>query len=184
MPRSSVAVSLLLLLTASPGGPRVLFSRGMPPQAVDDPCAAAVVQSGTSRAFRSATPAIAKDHGYGTDKRSVTDLLVPSALAARTRPLETTPRATASRDIDDIAVIEDDGTLILRPNRYDLGGVGVRFQPTAAGYDLTPGTPRSGRSRGANCRSAMTTRCSRRWPSRFLTTDDDTRSSSSTPTAT
>ena len=55
------------------------------------------------------------------------------------RPLDTAPRATASRDIDDIAVIEDDGTLILRPNAFDLAGVGLRFEPTSAGYDLTPG---------------------------------------------
>src|SRR5262245_22945791 len=112
MARISITVSLLLFLIAVPGGRHTLLSRELAAQAADDPCAAAVVQSSTNRAFRSTTPAIAKDHGYGTDKRNVTDLLVRSELAARTRRLDTAPRATASRDIDDIAVIEDDATLI------------------------------------------------------------------------
>ena len=52
--------------------------------------------------------------------RDVGDLLWPSWLAARTRPLGADVRRSASQDIGDIAVIEDDGTLILQPNAFDL----------------------------------------------------------------
>lgn len=144
MPRGFVAVALLLLLTAGPGGARSPLRAGrVLAQGVDDPCAV-VLQSERNRPLRSTPGAGPKSGGFGTDKRDVADLLVPSAVAARTRlpgigPLDTGPRATATRDIDDIAVIEDDGTLILRPNPFDLGGAGLRFEPTAAGYDLTPG---------------------------------------------
>lgn len=138
VPGRSFALPVLLAL-ATAGSDRTLFSREAAAQAADDPCAAAVAQSARNRSTRTLNPVTPKQEGFGADTREVADLLVPSSLAARARAFATTPRATATQDLDDIAVIEDDGTMILPPNAFDLGGVGFRFEPTTAGYDVTPG---------------------------------------------
>ena len=57
-------------------------------------------------------------------------LLPVLPLAFASRPLATFPRASVSQDIDDIAVIEDDGTLLLQPNPFDLGNVGLQYAAT------------------------------------------------------
>ena len=47
-------------------------------------------------------------------------------------------RAAAAADIGDIAVLQDNGTLIISPNPFTLAGQGVRFQRNAAGgYDVS-----------------------------------------------
>lgn len=43
----------------------------------------------------------------------------------------------ASTDIGEIAVIEDDGTIFLSANAFDLANTGLRFRRSGAGYDVT-----------------------------------------------
>ncbi|MBI1746380.1 MAG: hypothetical protein HYR55_07305 [Acidobacteria bacterium] len=51
------------------------------------------------------------------------------------------PAITADRDVNDVAVIEDDGTIILAPNNFDFPNRTIRFSPTPNGYNLTHITP-------------------------------------------
>ncbi len=61
----------------------------------------------------------------------------PARAAAQARGADA--RAAATQDIGDIAVIEDDGTLLLPENAFDLRGRGLRFERNAAGgYDALP----------------------------------------------
>lgn len=47
------------------------------------------------------------------------------------------PPLTADRDVNNVAVVEDDGTVILPPNPFDLGAQAIRFAPGANGYAIT-----------------------------------------------
>jgi hypothetical protein len=58
------------------------------------------------------------------------------AADGRPAPLaDAVPRAAA--DVGEIAVIQDDGTLVAPPNAFDLQGTGLRFAPRAGGYDVS-----------------------------------------------
>ena len=46
-----------------------------------------------------------------------------------------TPAATA--DVGEIAVIEDDGTIFLTANAFDLANIGLRFRRSGAGYEVS-----------------------------------------------
>src|SRR4029079_8205649 len=50
----------------------------------------------------------------------------------------TTGDLPVSNDQGSISVIEDDGTLITRPNRFDLAGTSLMFGPSGTGYTVTP----------------------------------------------
>jgi len=56
-------------------------------------------------------------------------------LLAQPQPL------IAAADVGEIAVIPDDGTLVVRPNTFDLARRSVRFTPSGAGYRVTAGGP-------------------------------------------
>ena len=44
--------------------------------------------------------------------------------------------AATVEDVGEIAVVRDQGDLILQPNPFDLGGIGLRFSPDGGGYDV------------------------------------------------
>ncbi len=44
--------------------------------------------------------------------------------------------AATVEDVGEIAVVRDQGDLIVQPNRFDLGGTGLRFSPDGLGYDV------------------------------------------------
>jgi hypothetical protein len=68
--------------------------------------------------------------------RVLDDLWTHRAASAR-GGLVASPRAQA-QDIGDIAVIQDEGDIVLPANRLDLAGRGLRFQRNAAGgYDVS-----------------------------------------------
>ena len=46
-------------------------------------------------------------------------------------------RPVDNEDVGQIAVLQDNGDLIARANRFDLGDVSLRFTPNGGGYDLT-----------------------------------------------
>jgi hypothetical protein len=115
-----------------------------PPSSIN-PCTAALAQETGGDARTSATSPIdrAKAEGYGSDDRDVREplwehyLRPGSAIAgvADARP-------AASQDIGEIAVLEDDGTLFLRQNAFDLRNLSLRFERNGSGgYDITRGDP-------------------------------------------
>src|SRR5262249_38123642 len=50
----------------------------------------------------------------------------------------TTGELPVSSDQDSVSVIEDDGTLITRANRFDLAGTSLAFNSSSNGYTVTP----------------------------------------------
>ena len=110
--------------------------------AQSDPCAAALAQDSRSSPARDSDPRSPKHGGQGADTRDVRDLLWTSSLASRARALDgVQARPAASQDINDVAVLEDDGRLILRANPFDLRGAGVRFEPGGGGYEVVSASP-------------------------------------------
>jgi hypothetical protein len=104
-----------------------------------NPCVAALASESPSvqRAAVSREP----KSRFGADTRDIRDLLQLTALATQTRALDAAdlrarPAATArpAADVNDIAVLEDSGDLILRANPFDLANSGVRFEPNGSSY--------------------------------------------------
>jgi hypothetical protein len=58
------------------------------------------------------------------------------AESRRRRGIAPPSLAATVDDVEEIAVVHDQGDLLLRPNPFDLGGRGLRFTPDGAGYDL------------------------------------------------
>lgn len=121
----------LVLLIALPWSP-------MPPASAQsaNPCTTALASE--SVATRRAPAVRAPKHGrFGDDTRDVRDLLQQSALAsqAASRAL-TAARPAADRDENNIAILEDRGDLIARPNPFDLANSGIRFEPSGSGYAI------------------------------------------------
>jgi hypothetical protein len=139
-------VLLLVTLVACGGGndskPPTTPPTNTPPPTgqTQNPCVAALALAETeSVPFEPSTPLEGKGRsGLAADKRDVADLLWRSAVAARASTRAAPAPDAISQDIGDIAVIEDDGTLLLPRNALDLRNVGLRFERNASGgYDVT-----------------------------------------------
>ncbi len=165
-------VLLLVTLVACGGGddapPSIPPPNTNPPgngQNTQNPCVAALAQASSSDA--PIAPALAADalgkgpSGLAADKRHVADLLWGSALSARAATRAAPAPDALDQDIGDIAVIEDDGTLLLSRNSLDTRNLGLRFERNGSGgYDVTPTT--------ATFRSSL--------GRRLTLTDDDSKS--------
>jgi hypothetical protein len=144
-------VLLLITLVACGGGddsPPTLPGPSTPPgnQPSQNPCVAALAQAeadGARLAQALPVDVIGKGRlGLAADKRHVADLLWPSALSARAATRATPAPDAVSEDIGDIAVIEDDGTLLLSRNSFDIRNAGLRFERNGSGgFDVTQTTP-------------------------------------------
>jgi len=104
-----------------------------------NPCVAALASESPS-VQRAAVSRELKSR-FGADTRDIRDLLQLSALATQTRALDAAdlrarPASTArpAADVNDIAVLEDNGDLIQRANPFDLANSGVRFEPNGSSY--------------------------------------------------
>jgi hypothetical protein len=148
------AVLLLVVLSACNGDPPSSPPPPSPPTTptptppVANPCTTAAAQdeapaeTDANRTTTATAPGdLAKGRaGLGADERPVSDLLWNHVLrrqpaAAADDAAVATPAVTA--DVGHIAVIEDDGTLLLRQNAFDLRQRGLRFEPNAGGgYDV------------------------------------------------
>ena len=128
--RRLVAVSVLLI-AALPGSPVPPALLAQPP----DPCAAALAADG-ARAMRTAPDRASKYGLFGADTRDARDLLHFSARPAPAQAGRQAARPTADRDENNIAILEDNGDLIIRPNLFDLANSGLRFEPAAGGYSI------------------------------------------------
>jgi hypothetical protein len=144
-------VLLLVTLVACGGGddtPPTLPAPSNPPgggQSSQNPCVAALAQAqADGEPFApSMTPDVTGKGrlGLAADKRDVADLLWRSALAARATNRASPAPDAVSQDIGDIAVIEDDGTLLLPRNSFDVRNAGLRFERNGSGgYDVTQTT--------------------------------------------
>jgi hypothetical protein len=141
-PRGLVPFLLAALLPAC-GGSGGSPSSGTPvatptPGASANPCTAALAASGGVTASSASRPS--KSGGLGHDDRDPRDFL---ALHALPREGGVFARATGSSSArsGDIAVVSDDGSIIIGANAFDLGGVALRFEPNGqGGYDVRRST--------------------------------------------
>jgi hypothetical protein len=127
-----VTLSLIATLPGSPVPPPVALAQS------PDPCSAALAAD-TITAMRT-PPVRARKYGrFGADTRDIRDLVQRSSAAAsaRSRALAATVRPAADRDENNIAILEDQGDLILRPNPFDLANRGLRFEPAGSGYTVS-----------------------------------------------
>ena len=114
-----------------------------------DPCAGVTAATPMAR-VPSPRDRLRKYGRFGNDTRDVRDVLQRSSVAseARARGVSERSRPTADRDVDHVAILEDDsGDLILRTNQFDLANSGLRFEPAAGGYNIS--------TTGAGFRSAL-----------------------------
>ena len=102
-----------------------------------NPCVAALAAEATT--MRTPPGRAAKYGRFGADTRDIRDLLQLSALTsqAQSRAATAVARPTADRDENNIAILEDNGDLIARPNPFDLANTGLRFEPAGAGYAVS-----------------------------------------------
>ena len=137
--RAAPAALLLVSLTACGGG----SGNGSPPPpnspnnpTGQDPCASVSLDAAqVSEPGRSSPKTRPLD---GNPRWRVLDALWThqQAEAQRSSRAEVGPPAATGSDFGDIAVIRDEGDVILPANTYDLKGVGVRFNRNpAGGYD-------------------------------------------------
>jgi hypothetical protein len=81
------------------------------------------------------TSAAGRDSVCGTEPAGRSGALALHRYWSRAGALAP-PAATADRDVDHVAVLEDHGDLIARRNPFDLAGAAIRLVPNAAGaYD-------------------------------------------------
>ena len=137
MPFRWPALVALVLLAALPGSPVT------PPTALaqsQDPCAAKLAAEPAAVVTRAPADPARKYGRFGQDSRDIRDLLHLSNAAAsqaRAREAAAEPvRPLADRDENNIAILEDNGDLIIRPNPFDLANTGLRFEPAGSGYTV------------------------------------------------
>ena len=112
------------------------------PPVVTNPCAAASVETGDISSGLDVNPAAGRKRGPGAsrDPRVDAPQLLWTHQAARAQGLTLALDADLpvnNQDIGEIAVLQDNGDLIVRANAFDLSDVALRFTPNGSGYDLT-----------------------------------------------
>ena len=130
---------LLAALLSSCGGSGGSPSAGSPgptptPGAsAPNPCTAAL--AGSPGVAAAAAAASSKGDGYGHDDRDPREFLALHLLARDGGVASRAASASAARS-GDIALLPDDGSLVVGANPFDLGGAVVRFDPDGrGGYD-------------------------------------------------
>ena len=110
--------------------------------ASSNPCSTAGVLPAASLSDASASSA-AKPRGVKLDRHSrwnVFNLLWTHEANRARAPRETFTPQTLTEDVGDVAVIQDEGDIILPANAIDLAGKGLTFARNASGgYDIRPG---------------------------------------------
>ena len=137
----STAVVLGLLAAACGGSGSPPPSTTPPPATTTNPCATAVTEDEADLApTREDREAQARKRNVldGSPRWRVLDLLwthreaenLPEVTALQRRTLSA-PRNNA--DVGEVAVVQDEGDLIIPPNTYDLKSLGLRFTRNSAG---------------------------------------------------
>jgi hypothetical protein len=136
------------LLASACGGSSSPPSSNPPPATTTDPCSTASVegeQLEVSAAENAAARALKTNVLDGSPRWRVLDALwthrEQQARGTRRDDDERRrglTRARSSADIGEIAIVQDEGDLILAPNAYDLRSLGLRFtRNNAGGYNVT-----------------------------------------------
>lgn len=134
--RRGLTSSLLLAaLVCACGGSGGSPSSGTPaatpaPVTSSNPCTAALAASGGVAA--SHTGRSPRSDGYGHDDRDPRDLLAVHLLP-RAGGLSTRATAAVAARAGDVAILNDDGSMVIGANPFDLGGAAVRFDPNGQG---------------------------------------------------
>jgi hypothetical protein len=130
---------LFVALVAACGGSGGSPSSGTPhptptPALSSNPCAAALSATGGVAASSGARSP--KADGYGPDDRDPREF-VALHLLPRSGGVSSRAVTSAATRSGDIAVVSDDGSVIIGANRFDLGGATLRFEPNGqGGYDV------------------------------------------------
>ena len=138
--KAALGALLFISLTACGGGDRNGPSSPPPTPtpnpASPDPCAGSSLEA----LHAPATPIRPKSaHVDGDPRWRVLEALWIHRQGAlhRRAPESVGPPAATSVDVGDIAVVRDEGDLILPANRFDLSGSGIRFSRNAtSGYEV------------------------------------------------
>jgi hypothetical protein len=164
------AIGVLGLLASACGGSSSPSSSNPPPTTTTNPCTATAIeedQAEPSAANQAAARALKTNVLDGNPRWRVLDALwthreYATRLNRRGDQRTSVSPSRSNADVGDIAVVQDEGDLILPPNTYDLRSLGLRFTRNGAGgYNVT-------RIDG-NFRAAIGTR--------LTLTDDDSASS-------
>jgi hypothetical protein len=140
---------LLGLLVSACGGSGSSSSPNPPPTTSTDPCSAAALeedQAGVPATDPEASRLLKTNVVDGSPRWRVLDALwTHRENTARrgqpeddSRPRRGSSPSRSNADVGDIAVVQDEGDLILPPNPYDLKSLGLRFtRNNAGGYNVT-----------------------------------------------
>ncbi len=137
-PRGLVPLLLAALVPAC-GGSGGSPSSGTPastpaPPASSNPCSAAL--AGSDGVAASAAGRSPKSDGFGHDDRDPREFLALHLLPRESGVSARGTSSSAARS-GDIAVVSDDGSIVIGANPFDLGGVALRFDPNGqGGYDV------------------------------------------------
>lgn len=119
-----------------------------PPSSSSNPCATGLVadEVGAAPPARNVTEAADRKRANvrGQTKGDVRDLLWTHRAPrdggdrrAEPRDVPDAVNPAATEDVGEIAVIEDDGTIFLPANAFDLANTGLRFRPSGGGYEVS-----------------------------------------------
>ena len=142
-PPWGLAPLLLAALVPACGGSGASPSSGTPastpaPAASANPCTAALGATGGVAA--SAAGRSPKSDGYGHDDRDPREFLALHLLP-RDGGVSARAASSSAQRSGDIAVVSDDGSIVIGANPFDLGAAALRFDPNGqGGYDVRRGS--------------------------------------------
>ncbi len=147
----AAAAALVSLGLAACGGsgstPSAAAPSTTPAAAAANPCTAALAATATGELSASATRPSGKGYGLGADVRDARGLVALHRLWLDTGRVSAQATGSAATRAGELLVLNDDGSLIVGANAFDLGGAGLRFEPNRqGGYDVrsTGGSFRGG----------------------------------------
>jgi hypothetical protein len=141
-----VAIGVLGLLASACGGSSSPSSSNPPPTTTTNPCTATAIeedQAELSAADQAAARALKTNVLDGSPRWRVLDALwthreYATRVNRRDDQRTSLSPSRSTADVGDIAVVQDEGDLILPPNTYDLRSLGLRFTRNGAGgYNVT-----------------------------------------------
>ena len=136
--RAALCALLAFTLTACGGDEGGSSPSPSPP--AQDPCAGQLQEAFGAQAPVDASATVAKRGALDPSPRLrvLESLWIHEQATERRRSISTLgPVAATSADVGDIAVLRDEGDLIVPANNFDLKGVGLRFtRNSQGGYDV------------------------------------------------
>jgi hypothetical protein len=136
--RMLCASVLLALLAATCGGSNHGSNSGSsspsPPPTSTNPCDGIRIEAAQAALTDSSAPAKPRVPALDRDpRRALFDTLWTHEASRRDRSRQAAGTGAALADVGEVAVIQDNGDIILPASAFDLGGVGLSFVPNSAG---------------------------------------------------